>query len=202
MKKTTIDRRNAIKKTAMLMGFAVSSSAITSILNGCKADPNAVANGLQNWKPQFLTKEEGQLVAQIAECIIPKTNTPGAIDSGAYSFIDIYLKDNTEKAIQSKFKEGLKMLETACENSFGKSFLDCNETERIELLKKEEAEAIEKTKSDQSKYTFWFSIKELTFLGYFTSEIGSKQFLKYDPIPGNYDACIPLEEVGGTWYTL
>ena len=202
MKNTNIDRRNAIKKTALLMGFAVSSSAITSILSGCKADPKAIANGLQNWTPQFFTKNEGQLVAQIAEAIIPKTDTPGAIDAGTYSFIDVYLKDNTEKEIQSKFKEGLKTLELTCKNAFGKSFLDCNANERIEILKKEEAQAIEKTKSDQNEYTFWFSIKELTFLGFFTSEIGSKQFLKYDQIPGNYDACIPLEEVGGTWYTL
>jgi len=198
----SINRRNAIKKTAMLMGYAVSASAISSVMNGCKADPKAVEGGLESWNPQILNKTEGQLVAQITECIIPKTDTLGAIDAGVYSFVDIYLKNNLEAGEQTKFKEDLAAFEKACENSSNKSFLDCSKEERIEFLKSEEATAFEQIKSNPEAKTFWFTIKEITFLGYFTSEVGAKQFLKYDPIPGSYEACIPLEEVGGTWYTL
>ncbi len=202
MKKNAINRRAAIKKTALLMGFAVSASTIASVMNGCKADPNAVAGGFENWVPGFLTKPEGQLVAHIAECIIPKTDTPGAMDAGVYSFIDVYLKDNTETEAQTSFKDGLAAFELSCKNALNKSFLDCTEEEQIEFLKKEEALAIEKVKANSRDKTFWFTIKELTFIGFFTSEVGGKQFLKYDPIPGDYKACIPLDEIGGTWYTL
>ena len=202
MENNTINRRDAIKKTALLMGYAISASAIGGVMNGCKADPNALAEGLENWTPIFLSKPEGQLVAQITESILPKTDTPGAIDAGVYSFIDIYLKHNSNSGKQAIFKNDLLSFESSCEVETGKSFLDCNKEEKIAFLKKEEALAIEKTELNPEEKTFWFSIKELTFLGYFTSEIGSKQFLKYDPIPGNYEACIPLDEVGGTWYTL
>jgi hypothetical protein len=171
-------------------------------MNGCKADPDAIARGLNSWVPGFLTKPEGQLVAQIAETIIPKTDTPGAIDAGVYSFVDVYLKDNATAEDQKAFKDGLTEFEQSCKKEFGKSFINCNNEEKIEFLKKEEELALEKTKANPYEKTFWFNIKELTFIGYFTSEIGGKQFLKYDPIPGNYEACIALDEVGGTWYTL
>jgi len=202
MENNTINRRDAIKKTALMMGYALSASAIGGVMNGCKADPKALADGLENWTPIFLSKSEGQLVVQITERILPRTDTPGAIDAGVYSFIDVYLQDNTNAEEQAIFKKGLLSFESSCEVEIGKSFLDCNKEEKIAFLKKEEALAVEKTKSSPEEKTFWFSIKELTFLGYFTSEIGSKKFLKYDPIPGNYEACIPLDEVGGTWHTL
>ena len=202
MENNSINRRDAIKKTAMVMGFALSASAIASVMKGCKADPNVVAEGLVNWSPDFLNKTEGQLVAQIAECIIPKTDTPGAIDTGVHSFIDIYLGNNTTSANQLKFKEGLATFEASCNKKYNKSFLEFNNDEKVAYLKNEEAGAKQKTKDKPEADTFWFSIKELTFLGYFTSEEGAKQFLKYDPIPGSYEACIPLDEVGGTWYTL
>lgn len=198
MENTLINRRDAIKRTALLMGYAVSASAIAGVLNGCKAEPPA--GGLESWVPTFLNKNEGQLVAQIAECILPKTETPGAIDAGVYSYVDIHMKNNETVENQKKFREGLAIFEATSNHAFGKSFLKCSKEEKIELLKKEEAQAMEKINANPDEYTFWFSIKELTFLGYFTSEAGSKQFLKYDPIPGDYKGCIPLEEVGGTWY--
>ena len=202
MDNNTINRRDAIKKTALLMGFAVSASTIAGVMNGCKADPKSISGGLNNWVPVFLTKAEGQLVAQITETILPKTDTPGAIDAAVYSFVDVYLKDNATAEDQTAFKNALAAFEQSCEKKFSKAFLECNEEEKIEFLKQEEALAVEKINANPEAKTFWFNIKELTLLGYFTSEIGGKQFLKYDPIPGNYEACIPLDEVGGTWYTV
>ena len=71
-----IDRREALKRTAMLMGGALSSSAIAGVLQGCTAQPEL------NWQPKFLTEDQGRLVAEVAERIIPKTDTPGAKDAG------------------------------------------------------------------------------------------------------------------------
>ena len=201
MNKESINRRNAIKKTTMLLGYSISAATIAGIMNGCKVDPKVVANGIENWTPSFLSKKEGQLVAQIAECIIPKTATPGSIDVGVHSFIDIYLSDNVNEADQTTFKESINLIESNCKNETSKSFLECSSSEKNDFLKKVEAKAKKKTDTNPEAKPFWFTIKELTFLGYFTSEEGAKQFLKYDPIPGNYESCIPLEQVGGTWYS-
>ena len=49
--------------------------------------------------------------------------------------------------------------------------------------------------------SFFLQIKELTVVGYFTSELVGKTVLKYDPIPGRYDPCMPLSEVGNAQWT-
>ena len=39
----------------------------------------------------------------------------------------------------------------------------------------------------------------MTCQAYFTSEEGAKNALAYDPIPGEWSACIDLSEVGKAW---
>ena len=49
--------------------------------------------------------------------------------------------------------------------------------------------------------TFFHQIKELTVVGYFTSERVGRTVLHYDPVPGRFDGCIPLAEVGNVNWT-
>jgi len=60
-----------------------------------------------------------------------------------------------------------------------------------------------KIKEVKGKYDrpFILTMKELTVVGFFTSEPGCKQVLQYEPVPGAYHGCIPLAEVGKTWAT-
>jgi hypothetical protein len=48
---------------------------------------------------------------------------------------------------------------------------------------------------------FILTMKELTLLGFFTSEVGTTQILQYLPVPGRLQGCIPLREAGNgkTW---
>ena len=82
-----MDRREALKRTAWIMGGAVSAPAIMGILKGCAAKPTI------DWTPVFLSSDQGVLVSQVAEIIIPKTDTPGAKDVGVPGFIDQILKE-------------------------------------------------------------------------------------------------------------
>ena len=79
------------------MGGAVSAPAIMGILKGCKAKPTL------DWKPSFLSEEQGLLVSQVSDIIIPKTETPGAKDVGVPGFIDEMLKEVYSKEDQDKF---------------------------------------------------------------------------------------------------
>src|SRR3989337_3186394 len=96
-----MDRREAIKRTAWIMGGAVSAPAIMGILKGCTAKPTI------DWKPVFLSSDQGILVTQVAEIIIPKTDTPGAKDVGVPGFIDSLIKDCYAKADQDEFLNDL-----------------------------------------------------------------------------------------------
>ena len=46
-------------------------------------------------------------------------------------------------------------------------------------------------------------MKELTLLGFFTSQVGVTQVLQYVAVPGGFQACIPIAQAGNgkTWAT-
>ena len=96
-----MDRREALRRTALLMGGIVSAPAIMGVLNGCTAKPTI------DWKPVFLSQDQSIIVTQVADIIIPKTDTPGAKEAGVPAFIDLMLKDCYSKEDQDRFTAGL-----------------------------------------------------------------------------------------------
>ncbi|HYF68874.1 MAG TPA: gluconate 2-dehydrogenase subunit 3 family protein [Ohtaekwangia sp.] len=194
-----MDRREALRRTAMLMGGALSAPAIIGVLNGCTAKP------VINWKPQFLSPEQATVVSEVAEIIIPKTDTPGAKDVGVPSFIDVMLKDVYSEKDQERFINGIKEFNEKAIAQFGESFLELDEEDRTGLVKKVHLEAIEasRTTNPSPPKPFILMTKELTMLGYFTSEAGATQVLQYEAVPGAYKGCVPLSEAGNgkTWAT-
>ena len=193
-----MNRREAIERTALLLGYAVSGPAMMGILKGCKAAPEL------NYKPVFLTVDQARLVGEIAEVIIPKTDTPGAKDVGVPSFIDLILKDAYAKADQDRFLKGLQEFEEETKKAYGDSFIDLDPEKQKEMVKKIHDPAIAMAKTPEGRKEakpFILIMKELTLLGFFTSEPGATKVLQYEPVPGAYHGCLPLTEVGKTWAT-
>jgi hypothetical protein len=54
---------------------------------------------------------------------------------------------------------------------------------------------------EPQRQPFFHTMKELTLLGYYTSQIGATQELKYAPVPGRFDGCVPFATVGRAWST-
>lgn len=195
-----MDRREAIKRTALIMGGIVSAPAIMGVLKGCTAKPSL------DWKPVYLSENEASIISQIAEIIIPKTDTPGAKEVGVPGFIDLMMKDVYSKEDQDHFKNGMKAFDDEAKKAYGEdSFNDLDAGQQLEFVKKQHDAAIAAEKSDNKpkKRPFILMMKELTMLGFFTSEVGATQVLQYDPVPGAYKGCIPLSEAGNgrTWAT-
>jgi hypothetical protein len=192
-----MDRREAIKRTAWLMGGVISAPAIAAVLNGCSSKPGI------DWKPQFLSAEQAALVTKVSDFIIPKTDTPGASDVGVPSFIDLILKDVYSKEDQDRFTSGLQAFDDGAKTAYGDIFVDLDEADQQAYVKKIHDEAVQKERNTDPapKRPFILMMKELTMLGYFTSEVGATQVLQYDPVPGSYKGCIPLSEAGNgrTW---
>ena len=122
--KTVMSRRDAIRHVALLMGGAVSAPAILGLLSGCSAEPDADADA--EWKPKFLTQAQGALVAEVAEIMIPRTDTPGARDVGIPAFIDTMLKDAYSKDEQERFVAGLADFEARRAANTGVPFSSWN----------------------------------------------------------------------------
>jgi gluconate 2-dehydrogenase gamma chain len=191
-----MNRREAIERTALILGYAISAPAMMGILNGCKATPELA------FKPVFLTQEQASLVSEIAEVIIPKTDTPGAKDAGVPAFIDLMLKDVYSQEDKDKFIAGLNSFNEEAKKSAGSDFIDLDPAKQVDFFKSVHDPAVAAFKSGEIKERpFVLVVKELTCLGFFTSEPGATQVLQYEAVPGAYHGCVPLAEVGKTWAT-
>jgi gluconate 2-dehydrogenase gamma chain len=193
-----MDRREALRKTALLMGAAVSASAMAGILNGCKSAPDL------NYKPVFFNEEQARLVSELADIILPKTDTPGAKEVGVPNFIDKMLNECYKKEDQERFLTGLTAFDEDAKKTFGDSFIYCKPEDQLTLVKKaNEAAVKDKKENPKEKRPFFYMAKELTMLGYFSTETGATKVLQYEAVPGSYKGCIPLSEAGNgkTWAT-
>lgn len=194
-----MDRREALKRTAWIMGGVVSAPAVMGVLNGCAAKPTI------DWKPVFLSEDQGILVSQVAEIIIPKTDTPGAKETGVPGFIDLMLKDVYSKEDQDHYLTSLKAFNDDAKKEYGDPFIELDEKQQAAFVKKIHDAAVqaEKDTKPAPKRPFVLMTKELTMLGFFTSEAGATQVLQYVAVPGAYHGCVPLSEAGNgkTWAT-
>jgi hypothetical protein len=163
------------------MGGAISAPAMAGLLNGSAAATTDAA-----WKPKFLTASQAALATEIADVIIPRTETPGAKDIGIAAFIDSMLNDVYSQQDQKRFVDGMA--------SFAGSGGDFMKLDAKGRMARVRAENVKRT-------PFMMTIKELTLIGFFMSEPGMTQVLQHVPIPGKLLGCIPLSEAGNgkTW---
>ncbi|MEO6684865.1 MAG: gluconate 2-dehydrogenase subunit 3 family protein [Dyadobacter sp.] len=196
-------RRDAIARVALLMGGTLSAPTMLAFLEGCKSSTET------STALSFpFSADQKNLVSEVAEIIIPKTDTPGAKDAEVGEFIEKMIKECYAGKDQDSFAKGLKELEK-------KDFLKASPADQTKILKELEASAktdSEKATEERKKFTeagkeytddqgvpFFKLIKELTLLGYFTSEPGATLALDYVPIPGRYDGCIDLKPGQKAW---
>lgn len=186
-----IDRREAVKRVAFLLGGAVSAPTLAGVMSGCSASEES------GWTPETLSAEENELVTEISEMIIPATDTPGAKAARVNRFIDKMMTEWYYEDQRDHFLEGLAAIDERSREQFGSRFVEVSQENRTALLKEFEKEA---RNADDPEHTPIFQrMKELTLFGYYTSEIGMTQELQWMAVPGRYESCIPLEEVGRAW---
>ena len=79
--------------------------------------------------------------------------------------------------------------------------MDITPAQREELVKEidKEAKEHEKNKKKEDASHYFTMVKQLTLLGYFTSEIGCKQARRYEPVPGKYDGAYPYKKGDKAW---
>lgn len=147
------------------------------------------------------------LIAELAETIIPATDTPGAKEAGVGSYIMNILTNCTGKREQNKFLNGLQDLEAYASDSFGRSFAQCNINEKTTILKHFEEKGsysfqiLNKINNKFLGQSFFSKLKNLTVEGYCLSELGATKGLVYDYIPQTFEACISLKTNQKSWAT-
>lgn len=188
-----MNRREALSRVGLILGGTIVGA--TYFLEGCKpADKKSSAAA------DFSTDDVAYL-DEIAETIIPETNTPGAKAAKVGAFMTVMVKDCYEEKDQKTFRNGMDKLNDASNKKFDKIFMEITPEQKHQLLVEIDKEATDyekNKKSDDPKHYFRL-MKELTLLGYFTSEVGATQALRYVESPGKYEGCIPYKKGDKAW---
>lgn len=196
-------RREAIQRAGLVLGYTISAPLVTAVLNGCKAKPDIT------FVPKFLNEDQARLVSALAETILPRTTTPGATDAGVPGFIDDVVATVYDAGQQKNFTDGLAALAATSKSEIGTDFIDATAEEQLEFVKAQNSQALSGTDASESEgwwaagggktKPFFLELKELTILGFFTSEAGATQVLQYKQVPGPFKGCVPLSAVGKAW---
>ncbi len=195
-----MDRRNAIKNSALLAGVSASGISLSALLQSCQEQSRL------DWEPLFFSKKQAETVSAIADTILPATDTPGALDLKVDIFVDLMCKKHLSPEDQNHVSNGYDEFVRLTRKLTGKKFTDLTREEREEVLKAAGAEANTfnpgvwgSPLGTQEPVDFYRRVKQFTLIGYFTSEEVGKNILVYDPIPGEQKGCIPLDDVGNAW---
>lgn len=175
---TLLTRRDVLQRLAVLVGGTLSLPVQAALL-GQPGNP----------VPVPLLPDQQALIADLADVIIPTTNTPGAKAAGVGPFIEYVFSFHMTPPQQEPFQTGLTQTNTLSQTAFGKAFAQLDRAQQTMVV----------TQLTQTNKPFFLLMKELTLVGYFTSEIGATQALDYVPIPGRFEGDIPLKPGQRTW---
>jgi gluconate 2-dehydrogenase gamma chain len=181
-------RRALLKRVAWMLGGAVSAPAALAILQGCSAreTPPGVA-----WTPKFLDATQAGLITALADTLIPKTDTSGALDAGVPAFIDSIMADVYPKDAQERFRAGIQEFDAAAKAS-GTGFLEQDAAQRTATVKQSIATALS---GEYQHRPFILVARELTLLGFYTSKVGITENMEYVSVPTAYHGCVPLSDM-------
>lgn len=202
-----MNRREAIQRVAMLIGGSVIGANL--FLEGCTRSASKDVATL------FETTNTG-LLGDLAEAILPKTATPGAKEAGVGEFIPVMIRDCYAPQDQKAFVEGFAAVDERSKKEFNKKFQELSKEEQLQFVNSydKEAKAFQKERGEKQKEIneaaekagkskdeveqlpnhFFHMLKQLTLTGFFTSEVGMTQALRYVKIPGKYDGSFPYKK--------
>ena len=194
-----MNRREVLAQIALAAGGTLTGGVVEAALSGAQLHVPPAQSALE--------PHERERVRQLAELIIPRTDTPGAIDAGVPAFIDQIVSNWYTPRERAIFREGLTDLDAFCRQAWNRPFTECDPGQQTKALSAaedssrgyQEASGRRIRDAPDEQSPFFYKLKLLTVLGYYTSEIGSTQELSYDPVPGKYDGDLDFATVGRQW---
>ena len=204
-----ITRREAMRRLTVALGGAalVGGDALLAFsFDGSQRQQAAQGVGT------FTAADIG-LLDEIAETILPETSTPGAKAAKTGSFMALMVTAAYTEQNQQVFLRGMRELDEACRKANNVSFMQASAAQRLTLLEAldreqktatEERAAAARSRAPAAALNtepphYFRLMKELALLGYFTSEVGYTQAMRYAESPGRFDPCAPHAPGDKTW---
>jgi hypothetical protein len=208
---STLTRREAMLSVTALLGG-------TALIGGdgliaYSFDESALEAAIAQGTGEF-TAEQVALLDEIAETMLPATSTPGAKAAKTGAFMALMVTETYTEPDRRVFRSGMSQLDAACRSMHGAGFMQVTPAQRLALLEtldREQKTAMEeRANAPRSRAPaapavegepahYFRMMKELALLGYFTSEIGYTQAMRYVESPGRFDPCVPHAPGDKTW---
>ena len=223
----SITRREAIRRISLLLGGAALIGCsrmedVDAAAEKAASAPAATAIGR-------FSVQDVAFLDEIAETIVPATKTPGAKDAKVGAFMALMVTDCYDPDEQKTFRDGMHRVDEAAKKTANVAFMQATPQQRLAVLsafdreahrQADEVDAAKRKRMEQAQLTppydsieaeeissgeseepthFFHMMKQLALLGYFTSEIGCTQVLRYTEVPGRYDPCVPYVEGTPAW---
>jgi gluconate 2-dehydrogenase gamma chain len=178
VKDQKLNRRAMLLGAVFLVGGAV---ALTRFKDGPR---KGAGRG-----PAF-SADQFALLEQVSEVIIPATDTPGAIGAGVPVFIRDMLINWGNDESRAQIAAVLETIDKRAWAKHGAAFLELPDTNRLALMRVYDDESVKAHDPAYRKF------KQMVLLGYYHSEIGATQELRFELVPGAWRSCLPLNEIG------
>ncbi len=197
-----LHRREFLSRAALLAGGTLSI--------GC-------TRALQLWRPDATREPSRRLLddAQRArlvrtiDLILPATDTPGALDAGVPDFVEMMIVDYYYQEERAMLIAGLDELETRARAGGDVAFVDAPETQQLAILSELEKEGLAKLPAAGGgglpgfggaaappPPAFFQALRELIAVGYCTSSVAAEHHFQFAPVHGEFEGCVPLQDVG------
>lgn len=205
-----MERREALKNLGFGSAAIFGSSVLFGALQSCSSVPEV------NWVPLYFSAEEAAQLEKICEGICPKTDTPGALEAGVPKHLDSAMLTMANEPEAKEMKKGMAVFVEQFNDANDASIYDAtteqmttfindyftryNEDQKIlaGMRAAMQGESPSLT-PEQQEALFVTQMVDSTFWSYFTSELVGEEVMRYDPIPQNYEGCIPYEAGTMSW---
>lgn len=182
-----MDRREALTLTTSLLGVTLIGSQV--FLGACSTPAKGAP---------MLAREDFPLLNALADGILPDSErSPGAGKAGVGHFIKAIVSDCYSVEEETRFVEGLRSLEAELQDTYGKRFTDLEAADRLAVLTRYDTEARRQEAAGDTP--FYSMLLQLTIWGYFISEPGATQALRYIQTPGRFEGCVPYTQGDKAW---
>jgi hypothetical protein len=222
-----LTRREAIQRVTVLLG-GITLVGGSGLVTAC-----ADRGPARTYVPvgELFTADDVAFLDEIADTILPDTDTPGAKAAAVGPFIALMVHDVYSLEDQQIFVDGMRQLNEECERLHGSTFMAATPAQRLELLERLDREQKEYMDARQDARRrsreavvadtpedarsgdptlnpeitadapahYFRMMKELSLLGYCTSEIGYHQAMRYTETPGRFDPCVPYTPGEKAW---
>ena len=183
---TTMNRREALARLFAITGTVAIGAEL--FLTGCHT-----SNAKKRTEP--VTAADQAKLDEIAETIIPTTDTPGAKAARVGAFMISTSAACYDDPAYASFRAGIDEIDKDSRKHHGKTFMESSVAERTALLNELDKEQRKQAREKSSDAPHYFRLmKELTLMGYFTSEIGCTKALRYVESPGSFDGNLPYKK--------